>query len=286
MTVGAQGVSFGVAVSEELLGEGAPVPFQGGVLNGMEEAARCGFDTVELHVRDPQTLDAAAIAAHADSLGISVAAVGTGLEHSLNGHCLTADSATARREARDAMLRHVEFAAHFGAVVFVGLIRGRAANYGDIPRTLDLFAEELRPIAEAAEQSQVPTGLEPVAYYFSNLLNTTEETVEFAGRPGLESVGLLIDTHHIVLEDRSQRQALSLAGRRITHIQASDSNRRYPGAGNVDWNEVARTLTDLGYTGSVSLEVLPIPSGIEAAQRGLEHLQTTWASLPAHTHHH
>lgn len=286
MTVGAQGVSFGVAVSEELLGEGAPVPFQGGVLNGMEEAARCGFDTVELHVRDPQTLDAAAIAAHADSLGISVAAVGTGLEHSLNGHCLTADSATARCEARDAMLRHIEFAAHFGAVVFLGLIRGRAATHADIPSTLDLFAEELRPIAEAANKAGVPTGLEPVAYYFSNLLNTTEETVEFARRPGLESVGLLIDTHHIVLEDPSQSQALSLAGGRITHIHASDSNRRYPGAGNVDWNEVARTLTDLGYTGSVSLEVLPIPSGVEAAERGLEHLQATWAALPTRTHHH
>lgn len=277
-------VRFGVAIAEEVLGEGAPVPFQGGILEGMESAARLGFDSVELHVRDPHTLDARMIAERADALGLSVAAIGTGLEHSLNGHCLTSPSAQARRAARDAMLRHIEFAANFSAVVFIGLIRGRAPEFAAIERTLDLFAEELLPVAAAAEEAGVPTGLEPVAYYFSNLLNTTAETVEFAQRPGLESLGLLIDTHHIVLEDPSQAEAFALAGPRITHVHASDSNRRRPGAGNIDWNEVASALDTTGYNGSVSLEVLPLPNGEEAARRGLEHLQSVWAHL--HTQRH
>lgn len=46
-----------------------------------------------------------------------------------------------------------------------------------------------------------------MAYYFSDILNTTDETLEFLKRPGLESIGLL-DTHHIFLEDRSMEESL------------------------------------------------------------------------------
>lgn len=267
------GVALGVAISEEVLGEGAPVPFQGGIMECLDRAAELGFEAVELHVRDPHTLDASAIRQRAESLGVRVAAIGTGLEYSRNGLCLTAPDARDRMMARDAMLRHIEFAAEFRAVVFIGLIRGKAGEHRLVPGQLDLFAEELIPLAEAAASAGVPTGLEPVAYYFSDLLNTTGETVEFLQRPGLQSVGLLIDTHHIVLEDPSQTEAFLAGGSRITHVQASDSNRRYPGAGNIDWAEVARALERIDFSGAVALEVLPIPTGELAAARGLQELR-------------
>ena len=63
---------------------------------------------------------------------------------------------------------------------------------------------------------------------------------------------------------------------RITHFHLSDSNRRYPGAGNIDFGLVARTLDDIGYAGAVSLEILPIPSGDEAARRGMAWMRAAW----------
>ena len=36
-------VSFGVAISQEVLGEGAPVPLQGGIAEGMATAAALGL---------------------------------------------------------------------------------------------------------------------------------------------------------------------------------------------------------------------------------------------------
>lgn len=269
-------ISLGVAISEEVLGEAAPVLFQGGILDGLEKASEFGFDAVELHVRDPHKLDAAAIRNRASDLGVKIAAVGTGLENSKNGLCLTAEAAEDRKLARQAMHRHLDFAAEFGAVVFVGLIRGSAGERRLVPHKLDLLAEELVPIAEAAVSAGVTTGLEPVAYYFSNLLNTTQETVEFVQRPGLESVGLLIDTHHIVLEDPGQTEAFLTAGDRLAYVQASDSNRRYPGAGNVDWAEVAAVLRQLNFSGVVALEVLAHPNPDEAAARGLEKLRNVF----------
>lgn len=271
-----QDVTFGVAIAEEVLGEKAPVLFQGGILAGMEKAAALGFGSVELHVRDPHTLDARKIRDGAVDLGIRVAAIGTGLERSKNGHCLTDPEPRRRLRAREAMLRHIEFAAEFDAVVFIGLIRGECGQYAKVPGTLELLADELRPVAAAAREAAVPTGLEPVAYYFSDLLNTTRETIEFLEDFELESLGLLLDTHHMFLEDPDVGQAIIEAGQRITHVHASDSNRRHPGAGNIDFEEVSAALQQVGYRGAFSLEALPIPDSETAARRGIAELARAW----------
>lgn len=269
-------VSYGVAVSEEVLGEAAPVLFQGGIDAGMATAAAMGFDCVELHIRNPNDFEPAALARTAARTGVRIAAIGTGLEYGLNGLSLTSDDPAIREKALQRMREHIDLAAHFGAVVFLGLIRGKCGRKARLPEYLDRLATELVPLAEYAAEKQVPTGLEPVAYYFSDLLNTTAETLEFLERPKLGGIGLLLDTHHIYLEDRDMAAAIRSCAGRITHFHLSDSNRRHPGAGNVDFALAARALADVGYGGAVSLEVLPAPSDREAAERGLAHMRRIW----------
>ena len=174
------------------------------------------------------------------------------------------------------MRAYIDLAEHFGAVVFIGLIRGKCGTKARLPEYLDRLAEQLAPLAAYAAEKQVPTGFEPVAYYFSDLLNRTDETLEFLSRPGLESLGLLLDTHHIYLEDKCQETAIRSCTGRITHVHISDSNRRYPGAGNVDFAVTAKVLDDIAYRGAVSLEILPAPSADLAAERGLAWMQETW----------
>jgi len=272
----ARKVSYGVAISQEMLGEGASVPFQGGVHEGMVKAAAMGFDCVELHIRNPASFEAKALARSSEETGVRIAAIGTGLEYGMNGLSLTSDDPSVRVKAVERMREHIDLAAHFGAVVFLGLIRGKCGTRARHAEFLDRLAEQLAPLAAYAAEKKVPTGLEPVAYYFSDLLNTTNETLDYLTRPGLESIGLLLDTHHIFLEDKSMEESLRKCAGRITHIHISDSNRRYPGAGNVDFALAARVLDDIGYSGAVSLEILPAPSGDQAARLGLAWMQETW----------
>ncbi|MFV0429132.1 MAG: sugar phosphate isomerase/epimerase family protein [Arachnia sp.] len=273
------GPYFGVAIAEEVLGEQAPVPFQGGLIPAMEHAAALGFTAVEFHIRDPHLLDAAWLRRRADALQLRVAAVGTGLEHSLNQLSLTDADPAVRAEAGAALVRHIDFARHFDAVVFLGLIRGKAGSTAGVAPMLDLLAQELIPVAEYAQEQGVRTGFEPVAYYFSDLLNTTAETLEFLSRPGLGSIGVLLDSHHMFLEDPDIPAAIRATADRLTHFHFSDSNRRYPGAGNVDFAEICQVLAGLGYQDAMSLEVLPAPTADIAAARGLAHMHQCW---PAH----
>ena len=269
-------VSYGIAISHEILGASAPVPFQGSIPEGMVKAADMGFDCVELHIRNPSDFDPKTLARSSKETGVRIAAIGTGLEYGLNGLSLTSDDSSVRAKAAERMREHIDLAAHFGAVVFFGLMRGKCGSRARLPEYLDRLAEQFAPLAAYADKMKVPTGLEPVAYYYSDLLNTTDETLDFLTRPGLESIGLLLDTHHIFLEDKSMEASLRKCAGKITHFHLSDSNRRYPGAGNVDFALAARTLADIGYAGAVSLEIVSAPSADEAAQEGLAWMRKTW----------
>jgi sugar phosphate isomerase/epimerase len=271
-------IAFGVAVSQEVLGDGASVPLQGGIAAGMATAAALGFDCVELHLRNPADFDVGELARLAADTGVRIAAIGTGLEYSLNGLSLTSDDPAIRRLAVERMRQHIDLAAQFGAVVFLGLIRGKCGRRVRLADCLDRLAEQLAPLAAYAAEKRVPTGIEPVAYYFSDLLNTTAETIDFLRRPGLESIGLLLDTHHIHLEERDVEAGFRHCAGRVTHVHFSDSNRRYPGAGAIDFARAARTLDSIGYRGAVSLEILPSPSGEEAARRGLARMRELWVA--------
>ena len=272
----ARKMDYGIAISQEILGEGAPIPFQGGIPEGMAKAAAMGFDCVELHIRNPAGIDPKTLARRSEEAGVRIAAIGTGLEYSFNGLSLTSEDPSIRAKATERMREHIVLAAHFGAVVFLGLIRGKCGVKARLPEYRDRLADQLAPLAAYAAEMKVPIGFEPVAYYFSDLLNSTDETLDYLARPGLESIGLLLDTHHMFIEDKDIEESFRKCAGRIAHVHISDSNRKYPSAGNVDFALVARTLDTIGYSAAVSLEILPDPSGDEAARQGLAWMQKTW----------
>lgn len=269
-------VSYGLAISEEILGDGAPVLLQGGLEKAMIRASEMGFDSVELHIRDPHKIDAVRLLEISDKHEIRIAAVGTGLEYGLNGFNITSPDKSLRDKMSSRLKEHINLAARFNAVVFVGLLRGKAPNYASRQEYLDRFAEELAPIASYAAEKGVMLGLEPIVFYLTNLLNTTEETLEFLKRPGLESVQLLLDTHHMFIEDKDMFESFRMCKGKIAHLHISDSNRQYPGGGNVDYVKVGSVLKEIGYDKAVSLEVVPYPSGEQAAIYGIEWMRSIW----------
>ena len=266
-----------LAVSEEKLGDSAPVLFQDGIVNGMRSAKDLGFTGVEIHIRNPGSLDVDALLEAEKELGIKICAVGTGLEYSLNKLCFTSEDAGVRRKTAERFKEHIDLARKLKASVFMGLCRGTAPDYGSRQTYLERFAEEILPVQKYADEKQVILTLEPIAYYMTNLLNTVDECLEFMARPGFENLELLLDSHHMYLEDKDMYgEAFDKCAGKIGHFHVSDSNRRHPGAGNVDFDRIAVKLKEMGYDRPVSLEVLPQPSGTEASQRCMDWMKRHW----------
>ena len=271
-------VQFCLAISEEILGNSAPVPFQGGLVNAIQQASEMGFDAVEIHIRDPEKLDINSVADAARNFGIAIAAIGTGLENTLNGLSLTSPDPQARRRASRRYHEHIDLASRFGATVFVGLCRGSAPTENARGEYLDRLTGELIPLAGYAKQRNVTLSLEPIVSSMTNLLNTTLETLEYLDQPGLEPVRLLMDTYHMHYEDNDIIDAFNMCKGRIEHIHISDSDRKFPGSGMVDFAAVGNCLIELGYDKAVSLEIPPVPDGRTAASKGLRWMQGIWKS--------
>ena len=214
----------------------------------------------------------------ADENQIGIAAVGTGLEYSLNGFSLTSPDAGLRNRMSARLKGHIDLAEKFDAVVFLGLCRGKAPDYNTREEYLNRLAEELRPIACYAHERGVILGFEPIVFYLTNLLNTTQETLEFLDRPGLQDIQILLDTHHMSIADKDMDESLRMCKGRIAHLHISDSNRQCPGSGNIDYDMVGNTLKEIGYDRAVSLEILPYPSGEQGALNGIEWMRSIWGS--------
>ena len=62
-------------------------------------------------------------------------------------------------------------------------------------------------------------------------------------------------------------EALRRARSRLWHVHVADSNRRAPGAGHLDFNQIVIALASQGYAGAVSAEILSYPTlEVAAAQ--------------------
>ena len=267
---------FTVSMSEDVYGDTAAITLQGDLSKRFAQAAEMGYDSAEIQLHTPAKYDPEAIQALADKYKMSVSAIGTGLEYGINKLCFTSQDVDIRLKTRERFKEHIDLAAKFGAVVFLGLCRGTAPSVAECGTYLDLLAGELIPLVEYAEKKGVILAFEPIVFYMTNLLNSTAETMEFLERPGLEPVQLLLDTHHMFIHDEDMFESFRIAESRTAHIHISDSDRRFAGSANVDYGKVGEVLKSINYTKGLSLECLPLPTGEIAAEETIAWMKSVW----------
>lgn len=118
----------------------------------------------------------------------------------------------------------------------------------------------LRAAADVAEQSGVTLLLEPLntrlfsaMYLVSTKLGL--DLVETVNSPNLR---LLYDVWHSACMGEDMAEVLGGRIHLVAHVQVADmDDRNEPGTGTLDWDKIALTLKDLGYTGAIGLEYFP-----------------------------
>ena len=64
---------------------------------------------------------------------------------------------------------------------------------------------------------------------------------------GHDRVGILFDTFHANIEEKSIGPALERAGKLLRHVHACENDRGIAGSGHVEWTDVFAALDRIGY---------------------------------------
>jgi D-psicose/D-tagatose/L-ribulose 3-epimerase len=236
-------------------------PFTGADLHYFGRAAELGFDFVELLVPEPEdALPLAEARRAAEDAGLFLV-----LAARVNAQRSIASAEPAARQGGiDYLKRTVEVAEALGAGIVGGPLYGEPlvfAGRAPVPRDdADIAAragrtvEGLATVAPVARAAGVTFALEALNRFETDVVSTTRQAVEVVDRVGDPGLGVMLDTFHMNMEDRSIPDAIRLAGARIVHFQANENHRGHPGTGHVDWPATMRALHEVGYRGPISLE--------------------------------
>lgn len=264
-----RGMKTSIALTPACLKK-VPFLFPGKLAHGVDRAADLGYDAVELHIRDTAAEDMAAIRKLVDRRDVAVSSLGTGLAAVVDGLTLSSLDAACRREAFRRVCGHMNVAADFGACVILGSMQGRlSAAARERKAQIGYAVDMLSRLCEEAARRDVRVVLEALNRYETNFHNTVGDVLDTLKRVGSPHLGILADTFHLSIEERSLPGAIAQAGRRLWLVHFADSNRAAAGLGHTDFGPVMEALAGIGYEGYLSAEVLSFGDDERAARMSI-----------------
>lgn len=233
-----------------------------------EKAAKArafGADGLELMTVDPARLDLAKITTILAEHDLEVAAIGSGAVAMAFGQTLLHPDASVAALAVARLDELIQFAARVGtSLVTIGGFRGRLVS--DDGR--GGLAKILRSAADRAAPLGVRLVIEPLNRYEANLVNTAQQGLAFLREIDHASVGLLLDTFHANIEEKSWSEPFqcAMSAGKLWHVHIGDNNRLPPGQGMIDFAKIVAILGEIGYDGFLSAELLGQPDPDTAAE--------------------
>lgn len=207
---------------------------------------RAGFDGVEIARLDFDGFPAAAIGRAISDAGLECT-VCSALTGDLS---LITDDAAARAKTLGFLRRAVDATSALGAPVLagpfcspVGYLPGRRRRGDEWKRAVD----GLRELGPALDSAGVTLAVEPLNRFETFFLNTAADGRALCEEIGHPRIGLLFDTFHANIEEKSMGAALAACGPRLKHVHSCENDRGAPGSGHVEWGEVFAGLGQLGY---------------------------------------
>jgi sugar phosphate isomerase/epimerase len=263
---------FSVTISNEISAT-APFLLGGDPVENIAKAKRMGYDAVELHFDSPSEIAIGKLAGACEKYHIQVSGIATGSIFVAHKLSLIDDSDQIREAAIRSIKEYVDLAQAVNSLVIIGCVRGNLPN--GVGRYIyeTRLTGSLEQIADYASKRNVSLVLEAINRYENNYLNTAAEVAYYIKSSKIPNLKILMDTFHMNIEEKGIIKTIAENKELLGYIHFADSNRQYPGAGNMDFANIVTMLKAIGYNGYVSFECLPLPSGDEAAKAAINHIR-------------
>lgn len=250
----------------------APIVLTGGITDNMIRAAMMGYQGLEIHMRETTVLDYEKIAQVSQEYNIGVSAVVTGRLNTEGKVSLIDDRPYVSEAAIEGLRAYTLMASKLKTDLIIGWVKGNIPPAGDREFYMERLAHNLRIVCQEAKERGVRILIEVINRYEVNIFNTTEELLAFLSMWEIPNAYVHLDTFHMNIEESNPYEAIRACGNQLGYFHVADNTRCYPGSGTLDFGAYLEVLDEVGYTGYISVECFPKPSGEEAAKRGIAHL--------------
>lgn len=233
----------------------------------LEALAKLGFDGVEIPVFNPDPAAYAKLGKHLDDLGLAR----TGVTVRGADDCPISPDAAVRQRGIDATKRAIDCCQAGGMELLVGpyyAALGKFSGAGPTATEWQHGVSSVRAMAEHAGKAGVGLALEHLNRFEIYLLNNAADCARFVREVGHPSCGVLYDTFHSHIEEKSVSGGIRDCAAEMRHVHISENDRSTPGRGQVNWGETFDELARVGYDGWLTIEAfgLALPS-LAAATR-------------------
>jgi D-psicose/D-tagatose/L-ribulose 3-epimerase len=212
----------------------------------LKQIKRWGFDGVEIARFDFDAFPVAVVRRAVEDAGLEC----TFCSALTGAQSLICEDAAIRAQTRTFLLRGIEVAAELGSPVFLGPFVAPVGQLLGRKRTTDEWkraVEGLSSLTPALDSYGVSLAIEPLNRFETFFLNTAADAARLCDDVNHPSVGVLLDTFHANIEEKTIVDAVDVLGKRIHHVHTCENDRGIPGSGHVDWIGLMSALARVGY---------------------------------------
>ncbi|MGY1857211.1 sugar phosphate isomerase/epimerase family protein [Modestobacter sp. SYSU DS0290] len=237
--------------------------------------AEAGYDLIEIAPIDPAGFDGDMTAQLLQEHGLQVSA---SLGLSADTDVSSEDPETVAR-GRERLAAALGVLRDSGGTTLCGVLYSKLGKY-DAPATERGRAnsqETIAWLADKAAASGITLALEFCNRYETNIVNTTQETLDFIAAVDRPNVMAHLDTYHMNIEEHSFAAAVraAAAAGRLGYVHIGESHRGALGTGSIPWPEFFGALDEVGYEGIVTFESF----SSEVVHRTLSNDLAIWRNL-------
>jgi len=243
-----------------------------GIEESIRKAAEIGYDGVELALKSAGEVEPDRLSVCLGQAGMEISCISTGQVYAASGLMFTDPDPARRNQVKQVFEDLIDLAAQFGRMVNIGRVRGQI---GSAPKQQAeaFFIDMARQLCDYAGPKHVTLVLEPVNRYEIDFINSVEQGAELMNRVDRPNMKLMPDVFHMNIEDVTIGGELEKYIEHIGYIHLADSNRKSPGQGHTDFQDIFNHLKKSGYDGWISVEILPDPDPDTAAENAVRFLR-------------
>ena len=211
----------------------------------LADLKKMGYDGVEIPVFEGTAQEYKALGKVLRDHGLEATAV-TVMNAGTNP---ISPDAKIRQAARDRLRWVLERCVEFDAEVLagplhsaLGVFSGTAPTVEERQRGVEFF----RAMAGPAADAKVQLAIEYLNRFENYFLTTAADTLAFVDEIDRPACGLMWDTFHAHIEEKSVAPLESVR-RRLVHVHLSENDRSTPGTGQVNWQATFAALRKINY---------------------------------------